>query len=87
MRILTYYGKYGNQHWLADTPERLESALRRLFAKLDELGCYADDEVRSLTLAKAREGDARSIRHILESRCDCEYEGWDLEEAVDPCTD
>ena len=87
MRILIYHGKYGDQYWLADTPERLETALRRLFTELDELGCYAEDEVRSLTLVKAREGDARSIRHILERHKSFEYENWDLEEAYDPCTD
>lgn len=87
MQILIYHGKHGDQYWLADTPERLEAALRRLFTELDELGCYAEDEFRSLTLAKAREGDARSIRHILEDHKGCEYEDWDLEEAYDPCTD
>ena len=87
MRILVYHGKHGDQYWLADTPERLEAALRKLFAELDELGCYAEDEIRSLTLAKAREGDARCIRHVLESHKRYEYEGWDLEEVYDPCTD
>ena len=55
MRILVYHGKHEDQYWLADTPERLEAALRRLFTELDELGCYAEDEFRSLTLEKARE--------------------------------
>ncbi len=87
MQILIHHGKHGDEYLLADTPERLSAAMRHLFNLFDELGCYAEDEVRSLTLAKAREGDARSIRYILESRRDCEYEGWDMEEAVDPCTD
>lgn len=86
MRILVHHGKYGDQYWLADTPERLEAALRRLFTELDELGCYTEDEFRSLTLQKARGGDARCIRYILESRIGCEYEGWDVKEVCDPCT-
>lgn len=84
MRILIYHGKHGDQYWLADTPDRLEAALRKLFTELDALGCYAEDESRSLTLQKAREGDARSIRHILESHKSYEYENWDLEEVYDP---
>ena len=87
MQILIHHGKHGNQYWLADTPERLEAALRKLFTELDELGCYAENEFRSRTLIKAREGDAHCIRLILESRKGCEYEDWDLEEAYDPCTD
>ena len=86
MRILVHHGKHGDQHWLADTSERLEAALRRLFTEIDELGCYAEDEFRSLTLQKARGGDARCIRYILERRKDREYEDWGLEEAYDPCT-
>lgn len=87
MQILIYHGKHGDQYWLADTSERLDAAMRKLFTELDELGGYAEDEIRSLTLEKAREGDARSIRHVLESRKSREYETWDLGEAVDPCTD
>ncbi len=87
MRILIYHGKHEDQYWLADTPERLEAAMRKLFVELDELGCYAEDEFRSLAIEKAREGDARCVCHVLESRKGCEYEDWDLEEAYDPCTD
>ena len=87
MRILIYHGKHEDQYWLADTPQQLEAALRKLFTELDELGCYTEDEFRSLTLANAREGDARCIRHILESHRFHEYEGWDLKEVADPCTD
>ena len=87
VRILVRHGKHGDQYWLADTPERLEAALRRLFTELDELGCYAEDETQSLMLAKAREGNARCIRYILESRKDREYEDWDMKKACDPCTD
>ena len=84
MRLLIYHGKHRDQYWLADTPDRLEAALRILFTELDALGCYTDDEIRSLTLQEAREGDAHSIRHILESHKSYEYENWDLEEAYDP---
>jgi len=87
MQIFIYRGKHGREYWLANTPARLEAAMRKLFKRLDESGCYVEDETHSLTLAKARDGDARCIRHILESRRDCEYEEWDLEEADDPCTD
>jgi hypothetical protein len=83
MRILIHHGKYGDEYWLADTPERLEAAMRKLFARLDEWGCYEDDEEG---IAEARDGDIRAIKWILQRRQDYEYEGWDLEEAIDPCT-
>ncbi len=87
MQILIYHGKHGDEYWLADTDKQVNAAMRKLFTRLDEWGCYVEDKTHSLTLAKAREGDPRCIRHILESRRDCEYEGWDLEEADGPCTD
>jgi hypothetical protein len=83
MRILIYHGKYGNEYWLADTPERLNAAMKRLFTFLDEQGCYDDN---TLTLANARAGDERCIRLILERRRLYEYEEWELEEVKDPCT-
>ena len=83
MQILIYHGKYGDEYWLADTPERLEAAMRKLFARLDEWGCYEDDEEG---ITKARAGDIRAIKWILQRGQDCEYEGWDLDEAIDPCT-
>jgi len=84
MRILIYHGKYGDEYWAADTPERLEAAMRKLFTRLDEWHCYEDDEEG---IAEARAGDIRAIKRILQRRQDYEYEGWDLEEAIDPCTD
>jgi len=83
MRILIYHGKCGDEYWLADTPERLEAAMRNLFTRLDEWHCYEDDEEG---IAEARAGDIRAIKWILQRRQDYEYEGWDLEEATDPCT-
>lgn len=83
MRILIYHGKHGDEYWLADTPERLEAALRKLFARLHEWGCYEDDEDG---IAEACAGDIRAIKWILQRRQDYEYEGWDIEEALDPCT-
>ena len=87
MRLLVYRGKHKDRRWLADTPKQLEAALRKLFTELDTLGCYAGDETPSLMLPKAREGDIRCIRQILESHKNREYEDWHLEEAYDPCTD
>lgn len=84
MRILVYRGKHGQEYWLADTPTRLEAAMRKLFARLDEWSCYEDSEEG---IQKARAGDFKAIKWILERRSDCEYEEWNLEEAVDPCTD
>ena len=83
MQILIYHGKYGDEYWLADTPERLEAAMRKLFARLDEWHCYEDDEEG---IAEARAGNIRAIKWVLQRRQDYEYEGWDLEEAIDPCT-
>jgi len=83
MQILIYHGKHGNQHWLADTDERLNAALRILFQQLDEWGCY-DDSVEGIH--EARVGNIGTIKRILTRRSACEYEEWDLEEVVDPCT-
>ncbi len=81
MRILIYHGKHGDEYMLADTTERLRAALKRLFKMLDEMGCYEGEEY----LEDARNGNDQALRFILMSRKDCEYEGWDLEEAIDPC--
>lgn len=87
MQFLIYFGKHGNEYWLADTPERLEAALRKLFTRLDEWGCYESGNLGEPDwLDKARAGDLKSIRWLLEVRQDYEYERWELEEAVDPCT-
>ena len=83
LQILIYHGKYGNEYWLADTPERLNAALQQLFQRLDEWHCYEDDEEG---LAAARAGNPKAIRWILDRHSGGEYEGWDLEEAIDPCT-
>jgi len=81
MKILVYHGKYGNEYWLVDTPQRLEAAKRQLFKQLDDWGCYDSDEEG---LAEARAGDPKAIRWVLDRRNGYEYEGWDLEEAIDP---
>jgi hypothetical protein len=83
LQILIYHGKYGDEYWLADTPERLNAALQQLFQRLDEWHCYEDDEEG---LAEARAGNPKAIRWILDRHNGYEYEGWDLEEATDPCT-
>ena len=85
MTILIYHGKHGDEYWLADTPEQRDAAMRQVFTKLDQWGCYDEDEGHSVALATARTGDAYFIRQFLESRKNCEYEGWDLEEVFDPC--
>ena len=79
--ILVYHGKYGDEYWLADTPERMDAARRKLFQMLDEQGFCQEHEAH---LAEARAGDAKAIRWILEVHRDYEYEGWDLEAAFDP---
>ena len=84
MRILIYHGKHGDEYWLADAPEQMDAAFRKLFARLDEWGCYED---HAEGMAQARAGDIRAIKSILHRRQDYEYEGWDIEEALDPCTD
>jgi len=40
MKILVYHGKYGDEYWLANTPEQKITALKRLFTFLDSMGCY-----------------------------------------------
>lgn len=72
MQILIYHGRHGDKYWLADTSERLEAAMRKLFAQFDEWGCYEGDENG---IAKARAGDLRVIKCILQRRQDREYEG------------
>jgi hypothetical protein len=79
MTILVYHGKHGDEYYRVDTPERIDAALRQLFTQLDEDGCYEDEDV-----SKARAGDIGAIRQLLGSRQDCEYESWDIEEAIDP---
>jgi GTP cyclohydrolase I len=83
MEILIYHGKHGDEYWLADTPERLEAAMNELFARLDNWGCYEHDEEN---VAEARDGDIEATNRVLTRHRDYEYEGWELEEAVDPCT-
>lgn len=81
MRILTY----GNQCWVVDTPERLETAQRQLFNQLDRQGFYNEDhECVVYMLASARDGDIRYIRAILEQHRNREYEGWDIVDATTP---
>jgi hypothetical protein len=58
--------------------------VRRLFARLDAQGCYED--IDSSWRYAIDSGDFAALRRLLESRRDCEYEGWDFEEVNDPCT-
>jgi len=86
MTILVYHGKHGDEYYLVDTPERMDAALRTLFTQLDEDGCYGDkDEDEDAALIRlARAGDIRIIRRLLNHHRDWEYEGWDIEAAIDP---
>lgn len=85
MNILIYRGKYGDEYYLVDTPERLDAALRQLFKQLDDSGCYQDGSARACDmLTKARAGDIRYIKAILDSRNGYEYEDWDIIQATDP---
>jgi len=79
MKILVYHGKYGDEYWLANTPEQKITALKRLFTFLDSMGCYEGEE----NLAQAREGNKAAIIGILNSRACCEYESWDIVEAIE----
>jgi hypothetical protein len=87
VRILVHYGKHGDEHWLADSSEQLNAAMWRLFTILDEQQCFVEDEVHSFTLRMARTGNAQCVRAILQLHRDYEYEGWELKEVTDPCTD
>lgn len=78
LRILIYHGKHGDQYWLADTRTRAAQAREALFKHLDEMGCYEGEEYQDHVEA-ARQGDAGAIEGLLESRCCCEYEGFDYE--------
>jgi len=84
--ILVYHGKYGDQYWLANTREQREAAMQALFKQLDEWSCY-EGGVDAGLLADARSGNRQVIEAILESRSGYEYEGWDIEEAIDASGD
>ena len=75
LRILIHRAKHGDAYWLADTETRAAQAREILFQRLDEQGCYTDDE----GLEKARAGDVQAIETILEGRRGCKYEDWDYE--------
>lgn len=79
-RILVYKGKYSNEFWMADTPERTAGAQAALFRMLDEDGCY-DYEVDVQLVQRARSGQHRAIELILQRRNGFEYETWGFEEA------
>lgn len=79
-RILVYKGKYSNEFWMADTPERTAGAQAALFKLLDEDGCY-DYEVDVQMVALARSGRPGAIKLILQSHNGFEYETWGFEEA------
>ena len=82
MKILIYYGKHGNQYWMADTAQRLDGAKRRLFDQLDEMHCYDEAEnCNAAMLRAAREGDINIIRQLLNAHNGDEYETWDIVEA------
>jgi nitrogen fixation-related uncharacterized protein len=83
VKILVHNGQYDDEYWLADTKDRIRAALSILFTKLDKMGCY-DENVKHLELA--RSGNYPAMRGILESRRNCEYEGWAIVEVSDPLT-
>jgi hypothetical protein len=83
--ILVYHGKHGDEYWLADTPERLEIAQRKLFTRFNEWGCYDfERDTFNVMLVAARSGDMQYIRQILESRRNYEYEQWEIVHAEVP---
>ena len=86
MRILLYHGKTGPECWLADTREQLNAAMRAVFQRIDTLGCYSSyprEFFRNFT--KAREGDSRQVRAILNMRNGRKWESWEVLDAGDPC--
>ena len=81
MKILIYYGKHGNQYWMADTARRLDGAMRQLFDQLDEFHCYEEvEDCNEAMLRAAREGDIGVIRRLLDAHNGAEYETWEIEE-------
>jgi NTP pyrophosphatase (non-canonical NTP hydrolase) len=84
IHVLVYYGKHDQSYWLADTAAHRDAAFKILFGMLDGDQCYEDEDEKHL--AKARAGDIRAIRGLLESRRNCEYEEWELVDVdvVDP---
>ena len=86
MDILVYHGKHGKDYYVVDTPAQMEAAQRLLFEQLDEYHCYEDDDPDDV--AAARAGKIKAIKHLLHLHRDggYEYEGWDIMEAIDPCT-
>jgi len=85
MKILVYHGKYGREYWVVDTQAQMNAALEALFNQLDGYGFYADIEDDD-DLAPARAGNLKDIFSILSRRIHCEYERWEIVEAIDPCT-
>jgi hypothetical protein len=79
MKILVHPAKYGDRYFLVETQEQLEATFRYLFKMFDAYGYYRDEE----HLEEARAGDIRAIKWLLEIHRDCEYEGWDIDEAVE----
>lgn len=81
IRILVYYGKHGDQYWVANTSEQAAKAREALFRQLDEEGCYDGEDIEFLK--KARTGDIQHIAVLLGSRRECEYERWAYIVAMD----
>jgi len=75
LRILIHRAKHGDAFWLADTETRAAQAREILFNRLDEQGCYTNEE----GLEKARAGNVQAIEIILEAGRGCEYEDWEYE--------
>lgn len=82
VRVLIYEGKHGDQHFLAHDHDELDRAFLKMFQLMDSQSFYDGDDDELIVLA--RNGDAKAARAICNMRSDYEYEGFRIEEAIEP---
>jgi hypothetical protein len=87
MKVLIYGNrKEDDTIYDASTPEKEAAAYLRVFKELDEYWqCYGDLTVKwKPVYEKAKAGDAEAAKRLMNDRKNYEYEGFRLDEVVDP---
>lgn len=82
MKILVWYGKHGEEYFVASDERK---ALKFLFTIIDEeYGYYEPEYMDKEDVAlyeKAKTGNVRDIHRFMLSRNGHEYEGWEFHNA------
>jgi hypothetical protein len=85
-QLLIHRSHDGDVYYRVDEEGQLEAAMRRIYRRNAEQGCYDYLDRHHRVYAAAKAGDFKAIKAVLTMRQRAEYEGWSIVHTTDPGT-